>query len=136
MPLDEDNIIEQLAQIESELSGTSTTEGEISNVSQVDSVVASVIPVDISQNYRGTIGEEDWVLRDDGFYYYKVTYATHRLLTPYVDKYLVATEDGYENESKQVAHQRAGSCDDEGETGYPNQREKETILPLILIFIN
>lgn len=97
MPLDEDNIIEQLAQIESELSGTSTTEGEISNVSQVDSVVASVIPVDISQNYRGTIGEEDWVLRDDGFYYYKVTYATHRLLTPYVDKYLVATEDGYEN---------------------------------------
>ena len=97
MPLDEDNIIEQLAQIESELSGTSTTEGEISNVSQVDSVVASVIPVDISQNDRGTIGEEDWVLRDDGFYYYKVTYATHRLLTPYVDKYLVATEDGYEN---------------------------------------
>lgn len=97
MPLDEDNIIEQLAQIESELSGASTTEGEISNVSQVDSVVASVIPVDISQNYKGTIREEDWELRNDGYYYYKVSHLTHNLLNPYVNKFLVATNDGYDN---------------------------------------
>ena len=97
MPLDEDNIIEQLAQIESELSGASTTEGEISNVSQVDSVVASVIPVDISQNYKGTIREEDWELRNDGYYYYKVSHLTHNLLNVYVNKFLVATSDGYDN---------------------------------------
>lgn len=95
--LDTDNIIEQISQLEGDLSNISTIEGELSTVSQINGHIGAVIPVDISQNYKGSIHEEDWVLRGDGYYYYKITYETHLLNNPYVNKFLVATNDGYDN---------------------------------------
>ena len=97
MALDSDNIIEQLAQIESELGATGSVDGEVSSVSQIDSVMQTVIPVDISGNYEGVILPSDWTLRDDGYYYYKVLHTTHNLAKPFVNKFLVETEDGYDN---------------------------------------
>lgn len=96
MANDIENIV-QIAQIESELSNVATVEGEMSPVSQISGNIGNVIPVDISANYEGVIMPEDWVLRDDGYYYYKIGHATHRLLNPFVNKYLVETSDGFDN---------------------------------------
>lgn len=96
MPLDEDNLIEQLAQIESELSSEGTADSEISNVSQIDSVIGSVIPVDMSGFYDGSISESDWVLQG-GYYYYTVSRSTHRLANPFLDNVIVESADGYDN---------------------------------------
>lgn len=96
MPLDEDNIIEQLAQIESELSSESTADSEISNVSQIESIIGSVIPIDLSGFYDGSISANDWILQG-GYYYYTVSRSTHKLVNPMLDNVLVSTEDGYDN---------------------------------------
>lgn len=94
--LDSDNIIEQLAQIDSTLSGTSTIEGELENISQVDSAIGNIVPVDFSGFYEGSISSEDWLLQG-GYYYYTVSHNTHRLANPFLDNVLVETNDGYDN---------------------------------------
>lgn len=92
-----DNLLEQVSQISGDISNVPTVDGDISNVAHIDGDIGNVIPVDISANYEGVIMPEDWVLRDDGYYYYKVVHTTHRLLNPFVNKYLVETEDGFDN---------------------------------------
>lgn len=92
-----DNLLEQVSQISGDISNVPTVDGDISNVAHIDGDIGNVIPVDISENYEGVIMPEDWVLRDDGYYYYKISHTTHRLFQPFVNKYLVETEDGFEN---------------------------------------
>lgn len=92
-----DNLLEQVSQISGDISNVPTVDGDISNVAHIDGDIGNVIPVDISANYEGVIMPEDWVLRDDGYYYYKVVHTTHRLLNPFVNKYLVETSDGFDN---------------------------------------
>ena len=87
----------QIAQIDSDLSNVSSIDGELSPISQIDGNVGNVIPVDITHNYEGVILPEDWEWRNDGYYYYKVSHNTHNLIKPYITKFLVETEDGFDN---------------------------------------
>jgi hypothetical protein len=96
MALDSDNIIEQIAQIDSELGATGAVDGEISNISQVDSFMQPVIAVDLSAIYIGQIHGNDWQKAGD-YWYYTISYNTHNLMQPFVDEFLVENEDGYEN---------------------------------------
>lgn len=91
-----DNLLEQVSQISGDISNVPTVDGDISNVAHIDGDIGNVIPVDISANYSGEIAKADWY-QIGKYWYYDVPHTTHRLLNPFVNKFLVATEQGYEN---------------------------------------
>lgn len=95
MAIDLDNIV-QIAQVDVDLSNEAAVDAEVSAISQLDLEVGNVIPVDISHNYSGEIAKADWY-QIGKYWYYDVPHTTHKLINPFVNKFLVATEQGYDN---------------------------------------
>lgn len=91
-----DNLLEQISQVEGDITNVPTVEAEIENISHIDGEIGNVIPVDISANYSGEIAKADWY-QIGKYWYYDVPHTTHKLINPFVNKFLVATEQGYDN---------------------------------------
>lgn len=91
-----DNLLEQISQVEGDITNVATVEAEIENISHIDGEIGNIIPIDISSNYKGEIKESDWY-QIGKYWYYDVPHTTHKLINPFVNKFLVATEQGYDN---------------------------------------
>lgn len=88
--------ITQTPQIESVLVPKSVIESEISNESHIASQLGNLLVVEKVAKYKGSISQDDWE-KVGKYWYYKVGHDVHNFSQPYVSKFLVASESGYDN---------------------------------------
>ena len=89
--------LEQIEQIDSELTAINYLDSDLNKVAQINSTLVSITPINANNIYSADIQESDWVLEDDGYYYYTIRESSHNFKNPTIMTFVVSSNGYMEN---------------------------------------